>query len=237
MHSLAIRQRLILVGLFSSVVAPASWAENDLTLEPVQRSCSVQAGDAITILLTVSDLRQPVNGVQVFLEFNNELWSFENIIPGDGVGSPWDAAWPLTEVVDGGNITYALGFFASGTDEDAVVARFNFVAQADGVAEVDFRTSELNKLTRYPDSVEVLPDLHGPAHIVVAQPGDGNADGVIDLEDFSSFAACLTGPPESTPEPAYPVGPPDHCCCFDLDADGDVDLEDFAVFQGEFDAS
>ncbi len=57
-------------------------------------------------------------------------------------------------------------------------------------------------------------------------PGDINADGQIDLGDFSALAACLTGP-----ETGLQSAP---CAIFDFTCDDDVDLGDFAAFQRMF---
>lgn len=70
--------------------------------------------------------------------------------------------------------------------------------------------------------------------------GDGNSDGMVDLEDLSRFTECLTGPvcgsePGGCWPPAW-VQPPlslpvTHGLMMDMDYDGDVDLRDFDGFQ------
>lgn len=60
-------------------------------------------------------------------------------------------------------------------------------------------------------------------------PGDLNADGHVDAEDFELFVDCLAGPGEPNPG-CDPV----HFARADLDGDGDVDLADFADFQRVF---
>jgi len=55
-----------------------------------------------------------------------------------------------------------------------------------------------------------------------AQPGDCDADGDVDLDDFGTVAGCLSGPGG---------GLPPGCQCADLDGEGDVDLGDFNRFQ------
>ena len=52
--------------------------------------------------------------------------------------------------------------------------------------------------------------------------GDCDGNGAIDLTDFQSLSACLTGPGET-------IGP--DCPCVDFDDDDDVDLADFGAFQ------
>jgi parallel beta-helix repeat protein len=56
--------------------------------------------------------------------------------------------------------------------------------------------------------------------------GDYNCDQVVDLTDFGSWPACMTGP-DGGP---YPAG----CEAFDFEYDDDVDLEDFALFSQQF---
>lgn len=53
--------------------------------------------------------------------------------------------------------------------------------------------------------------------------GDLDGDGDVDLDDYSDFHGCITGPdtPQNDPE----------CRYADFDCDGDVDLGDFAEFQ------
>lgn len=58
--------------------------------------------------------------------------------------------------------------------------------------------------------------------------GDADNDGDIDLMDYASLAACLTGPDAGTVDPG--------CNMFDFKVDGDVDLRDvgalFTTFTG-----
>ena len=56
-------------------------------------------------------------------------------------------------------------------------------------------------------------------------PGDCDADGDVDLTDYSEFESCLGGPVA----PSLP-----DCECFDFDVDSDVDLRDLAEFQVVF---
>jgi hypothetical protein len=57
-------------------------------------------------------------------------------------------------------------------------------------------------------------------------PADCNVDGGVDLYDYATFEACITGPDGGLGDPP--------CVCFDLDADGDVDLDDVGAFQRSF---
>lgn len=55
--------------------------------------------------------------------------------------------------------------------------------------------------------------------------GDTDADGDVDLGDFSRYVQCVTGPGGVAAE---------GCLCVDFNGDGDVDLRDFAEFQLSF---
>ena len=60
--------------------------------------------------------------------------------------------------------------------------------------------------------------------------GDFDADGDVDLDDYSALVDCLAGPDEAPSPPASECA----AAClaaFDADADNDVDLADFAEFQ------
>ncbi|NOX59425.1 MAG: hypothetical protein GXP29_11295 [Planctomycetes bacterium] len=60
-------------------------------------------------------------------------------------------------------------------------------------------------------------------------PGDFDADGDVDTDDYQNLADCYSGPGQ-TPNPLT-AGCVDICLSvFDQDADGDIDLRDFAEF-------
>lgn len=61
--------------------------------------------------------------------------------------------------------------------------------------------------------------------------GDVNWDGAVDLADWSSVAACVAGPGETSPPAGCDAGAFSRC---NLDGDGDVDLKDCDVFQRAF---
>ncbi|MCP4592634.1 MAG: hypothetical protein GY842_18020 [bacterium] len=59
--------------------------------------------------------------------------------------------------------------------------------------------------------------------------GDADGDNDVDLLDFATFPACVSGPGGGLNQP--------ECEEFDLDVDGDVDLADFSGFQAALSAS
>jgi uncharacterized membrane protein len=75
-----------------------------------------------------------------------------------------------------------------------------------------------NRIAGYGKTVASGEDTRA---FVIAPAGDSDADGDVDLPDFSGFQACFA-----------PTGPLDTGCdVFDCDADGTVDLDDFSEFQ------
>ncbi len=68
-------------------------------------------------------------------------------------------------------------------------------------------------------------DIPADRIITIAEGGDVDFDGDIDLTDFTAFAGCSQGA-------AVPVAP--SCLLFDTDGDADVDFSDFQTFQRAF---
>ncbi len=75
--------------------------------------------------------------------------------------------------------------------------------------------------------------------------GDGNCDGLVDLDDVPRFGECLIGPLcDPVPGGCDPPGwtwpplelPVQHCLMMDFDYDADVDLSDFSGLQVVFGA-
>lgn len=98
-----------------------------------------------------------------------------------------------------------------------------WLAQSGRIAFIGLRTEMETKPIRglYGGMRIVMADL-----LAVARKGDADADGDVDLEDFTQFRRCLelSGPGRLTPEP--------QACAivFSFD-DLDVDLQDFASLQ------
>ncbi|MCP4248335.1 MAG: hypothetical protein GY778_14910, partial [bacterium] len=193
-------------------------------------ACGVEPVDTVTVLLSVSELVLPINGVQALIQYDENVLSFVSIAPGDGASSPWNSATVVFEDL-GGAIAYAVILLGSGTDVDAVVARIDFIyhpgatPHAADVQLIPEATPLLTKLTLASTGVTVIPDLQGP--VVIARPGDWDTDGDIDLMDHAGFFSCLGGPDVT--------GLPPDCCRIDFDRDDDVDLVDFAELVTVFD--
>lgn len=81
------------------------------------------------------------------------------------------------------------------------------------------------------DACDVCPNTPPGARVnpVGCTPADLDADGDVDLLDFSSFRACFNGPNR--------VSAASGCGDADLDQDGDVDLSDFVLFRTCFNGS
>jgi hypothetical protein len=65
----------------------------------------------------------------------------------------------------------------------------------------------------------------------MSAPGDLNEDGNVDLDDYATIAACLSGPDVATPPPGCSAEDFDAA---DIDFDGDVDAEDFLALAVRF---
>lgn len=78
------------------------------------------------------------------------------------------------------------------------------------------------------ESVElgVVPCWRTPGDVPL--PGDGDADGDVDLEDHSGLVNCLDGPD---------LAPIMNCQSFDFDDDSRIDLHDFSVLMRGFTGS
>jgi hypothetical protein len=102
---------------------------------------------------------------------------------------------------------------------------YDLSAVADGAATVYVRWSmgPTDGSVTYPgwniDDVEIWgePQLEPSS-------ADLNADGAVDLFDYTIMSACMTGPAGSLPT---------HCDCADIDSDGDADVSDFSTLQVE----
>jgi len=155
-----------------------------------------------------------------------------------------DLAYPTQWKVPDGVVVPAGGFLLFWADDDPEQGptHTNFKLSKEGEQIGLFDTDEngnapIDTLTfgpqgtdisqgRCPDGADnwVFFDPASPGE-TNALPGDFDCDEDIDLDDYASFAACLTGP-------AGGVSP--GCASGDFDGDDDVDLHDVAAFQTVF---
>jgi hypothetical protein len=68
-------------------------------------------------------------------------------------------------------------------------------------------------------------------YLRVSVPGDLDGDGTVTLADYPRFAACMTGPGNTTRPPGCSAA---DFMAADLDADDDVDLADYRAFADNF---
>ncbi len=77
----------------------------------------------------------------------------------------------------------------------------------------------------FPSGADGVPADFAAVFYLMAR-ADFDADGDVDLGDFTHLRVCFNGPNR----PPLPIG----CSDTDLDADGDCDLDDFGIFQACF---
>jgi len=205
--------------LGTTTITVESWGA--FTVEIQGEMCGVEPGETVTVLVTVSGLVRPINGVQMLVEFDDTVLDFSGAMAGDGAGSPWDSATVAFEEVEGGVLTYALVLLGGESDQNAVVARLDFVFQPDVVPSVGIvqlltqMPPLLTKFTASGTAITVIPELGEP--VTIASPGDLDFDEDVDLADL----AMLLSNYGTTSGAVYEDG--------DMDCDGDVDLSDLAA--------
>lgn len=211
------------------IAPPPQWGRLALTFaEPV---CGFAPGEVFTIQLLVSELPEPINGVQALITYPAEIVAFLGALPGDGQGAPWDVATEVAEYAENGLLTYAVVLTGGSSAANAVVAEMSFRYQPAAIpAAFELRIAPVEmwlftRLTKGSSGAAVIPHLD--PEIRASSSGDFDLDGVIDLAEFAGEALCLQGPDQATCCP--------ECCRLDLDDDGDVDLRDFAGLQTMFD--
>lgn len=120
----------------------------------------------------------------------------------------------------------------------ALLARVTLTATGPGPAQLSMTPGSLAFAlsgANGPLDAESQVTLAVPADVVVTAitlPGDTDCDNDVDLDDFTRFHDCVTGPLQGNPGPLS-AG----CALVDLEGDGDVDMVDFAMFQAGFGAS
>lgn len=219
----------LLIPAHIDIAPPPQWGRLALAFE--EPLCGFEFGETFTINLLVTELSEPINGVQVLVTYPTGVVAFLGALPGDGQGSPWDAATEVAEYAEDGVVTYALVLSGGSSSADAVVAKLSFQYQPPAIpAAFELRISPVEmwlftRLTKGSTGVAVIPNLD--PEIRASSSGDFDFDGVSDLVEFAATALCLEGPDQATCCP--------ECCRLDLDGDSDVDLRDFAGLQLMFD--
>jgi len=112
-----------------------------------------------------------------------------------------------------------------GVDGDGWLLNYTFQVVSDYgkcVLNIDDPKTYIFVYPPYPPSREEVNKENGYFSNTI--PGDVDADGDVDPDDFASFAG------------AYGTSPASNPWC-DLDCDGDVDPDDFAIFAGKYGTS
>jgi|GEM_PF-474197 len=161
-------------------------------------------------------------------------------------------SWSFLSQVHALDPTIRLGALGSGTLDEGTIAQIlatgaDLISWADGaidaatvqrvhVAGLKLSVWTVNSPTRMQELVDlgadsiVTDDPRALRWIVCPPCGfDFDRDGDVDLNDFSNFQSCFSGP-------GRPASRPD-CAGADAEGDGDVDVADFASFQLCFNGS
>ncbi len=111
-------------------------------------------------------------------------------------------------------------------DADNTIVEFNLVGQ-DGLnlSLLGFGQDASGELYVLANGTGTPFESTGVVLRIATLPGDGGADGDVDLEDYVSFEGCLAGPGAAAPP---------GCAHMDLNMDGGVDLADWQIFQQAF---
>ena len=208
------------LGTCSVNINPAvDWGMLSLSA-PVNTCLWAPPGGSTYVDLVVSDLAQPVNGVQALVQYDETRLTFVGATGGDGLGSPWDAAAVAATQLDDGVVSVGGVLLGGSSDADSVVAELEFVTAPDitsGLTSVELLVQFpplVTKLTNAATAEDVYPEVSGLQIVELA--GDIDAEGDVDLADYAAFAVCYGSDVE--------LG---DCCCFDFDSDGDVDGDDY----------
>ena len=190
-------------GLGAEVVA--SIAEHYPNIDPAQRLALInyQAAGANYADLTVEVICDIL--WEMYDDYGPQVWFdlFSTFVPSD-------APLPVEMTGDTAQATWLVAALSASAGQDLrgrFAAEYGFPSDDAGWATM---------LSAAQARIGARP-RQGPP------PGDFDCDGDTDLDDYHTWAACLSGP--GTP-PA--IG----CRHADVDTDSDVDLADFAAFQG-----
>ena len=197
------------------------------------------------ILISVSDVPAPVYDpvLQGWYVDNHDAEPYESmrIIVRDVTVTAMD----LGKAVDNYRLENAQGeacWAADYMNEDAYPDVYHpFVSLGRHFCAVVGVFEQYTHLATRWDYYQLLPQTSADLAIC----GDGDADGDVELDDFSRFGECITGPacdhaPGGCNPPVWTSSPTSrpiqHCLMMDFDFDGDVDLADFGGWQSLYGA-
>lgn len=80
----------------------------------------------LTLTLDLTGVIEPINAVQALMAYDPARLQLLSITPGDGTGSPWDAAVPIAFLDNNGAITYAQVLLGGSASTSATVATLRF---------------------------------------------------------------------------------------------------------------
>ncbi len=157
---------------------------------------SVCTGEVFEVGVYGDGLIDSVNGAQILLEYDPEMLTLDQVHPGDGKGTPWDAALVTADSDVAGAVTYAVLLIGQGTSLAGPVATLQFTAgAAPGDTSVMFRRDcapQTSSLIRAADNFRISPLRFdgGAIHVVSAYCDDGDDCTV----DACSHGVCLATP-------------------------------------------
>ncbi len=216
-----------------SVFTPATLSVGDIVLVPDKAAYVVVHGEiegdetfGLTVMVEI--VHRPGNaGTVVFTPAPPaDIFRLDDPWPGEGTFTPYDTDTTGSETLNG-SVDDNGDFEPAPITFIGLLTAFPVTASLDAEGIWDVTLSTAAGDSRWEGIATVLG--HGTLRIVAS--GDCNADGWIDLSDFSSFQACFTGPIGPVEPPGYSVAADLGCSVFDGDEDGDIDLSDYAGFR------
>lgn len=158
-------QAVILLVMLA--VSPANGAI-ELALNVSAGSASAQIGDLVTVTLDVAGLTVPINGIQAFVHYDENILRLVDVQGNDSVGAGWTA---FTEDRGGGDLIELLVMFGGQTAINHSAATMTFEAIAIGSTSVIFLPDDPPlrvKLTVASDASPILPITIASTEIMVS---------------------------------------------------------------------
>lgn len=185
-------------------------------------SCSecVRNPASVAVALKVQSLIAPINGVQALFQYDPAILHLTSVTPGDGQGSPWNAADVIAVLDNAGQVSTALVLNGGQSASDATVATLHFSTLTTGATAVSFRSDSppfFTKLTLAADNSTILPGKINDGGVIVGtrSKGDVNGDGLRNGADIQPFLDALFNPLSV---------PGDQACAADMNGDGSVQI-------------